>query len=85
MNGFWPVWVRMWRRSELDHGNIRWQYGQLTRFGARLYADFFLFCSRADSGCGSSVPELLLSEADPDATRPSSSLWSCDSGTSGLL
>uniref|UniRef100_A0A182QN57 Uncharacterized protein n=1 Tax=Anopheles farauti TaxID=69004 RepID=A0A182QN57_9DIPT len=90
LNGFWPVCVRMCRRSELDHGNMRWQYGQLTRFGAKLYADFFFWCWWASStadGFGSSVPELLLSEAEPDATRPSSSLWSWASGTctSGLL
>ena len=32
--GFWPVCVRMCRRRELVHGNLREQYGQLTRCGA---------------------------------------------------
>ena len=36
LNGFCPVWVRTWRRSDDDQGNLRWQYGHDTRLGARL-------------------------------------------------
>lgn len=36
LKGFCPVCVSTWRRSDEDQGNFLWQYGQETRFGARL-------------------------------------------------